>query len=140
MLTELLNIIQKKSTDHTRVPEFSHGIPYHTLPPAEMLSKVGPLKLLFSGSCFFGGSYRSVVTKYHRKNLEKIPPFIKSCVEKNNSLAATKMTRRPLKLSWKPNITYWQRNFIFQTSIVVFHINFPGCTFLTSEYTVVVWC
>ena len=34
----------------------------------------------------------------------------------------------PLKITWNLKITQLKRNIIFQTSILEFHVNFPGCT------------
>ena len=33
----------------------------------------------------------------------------------------------PGKLTWNQKITYLKRTIIFQTSIFLFHVNFPGC-------------
>ena len=36
----------------------------------------------------------------------------------------------PGRLTWNLKITYLKRKIIFQTSIIMFHVNLPGCTFI----------
>ena len=36
----------------------------------------------------------------------------------------------PGRLTWNLQITHLERKMIFQTSIIVFHVNLPGCTLL----------
>ena len=37
------------------------------------------------------------------------------------------VTVHPARLTWNLQITHLERNMIFQTSMIVFHVNLPGC-------------
>ena len=36
----------------------------------------------------------------------------------------------PGRLTWKIQITHFERKIIFQTSMIMFHVNLPACTFV----------
>ena len=57
------------------------------------------------------------------------------CTSDTDSIVYLPQLLHPRKLTWNLNITQLKRNFIFQTSIFVFHVNFPGCFRFSSQVT-----
>ena len=45
----------------------------------------------------------------------------------------------PGRLPWNLQITHLERNMIFQTSIIVFHVNLPGWTVFVAKHTNPQW-
>ena len=44
------------------------------------------------------------------------------------------------RLTWNLKITHFERNMIFQTSMVMFHVNLPGCRTFANSWNVTAWC
>jgi len=40
----------------------------------------------------------------------------------------------PGRLTWNLQITHLERKMIFQTSMIIFHVDLPGCTSLHTEH------
>ena len=56
------------------------------------------------------------------------PGWLKGAIKKSHGKRPPKMIH-PGKLTWNLKITGLKRKIIFQTSIVVLHVNLPGCTY-----------